>query len=67
MVQEFETLGTSIEGNSIKYTKQIPRENANAEYLHSPTKEMWVAKERNRLDERKHSKPKFIKLDYFKC
>ena len=67
MVQEFETLGTSIEGSSIKYTKQIPRENENAEYLHSPTKEMWVAKERNRLDERKHGKPKFIKPYYFKC
>ena len=63
MVQEFETLGTSIEGSSIKYTKKIPRENANEEHLHSPTKEMRAAKDRNRLDERNHKKLRFIELD----
>ena len=62
-VQEFETLGTSIEGSSIKYTKQIPRENANAKHLHLPTKGMRSAKDQNRLTERKHKKLNFIELD----
>ena len=63
LIQEFETLGPSIEGSSIKYTKQIPRENANAEHLHLLTKEMRAAKDQNRLAERKHKKLKFIELD----
>ena len=63
MVQEFETLGTSIEGSSIKYTKQIPMENANAKHLHLPTKEMRATKDRNRFPERNHKKLKFIELD----
>ena len=69
MAQEFETLGTSIEGSMIKYTKQIPRENANAKHLHLhlPTKEMRATKDRNRFPERNHKKLKFIELDQFKC